>query len=180
MSVALRPDGTRAATASEDGTLRVWNLAVRYQLQVRPRRGRGWEGPQLTVGPACRHRELRQSPLPAPHAPPPPTLPPPQEDPKTLLTVPLTQLGLKEGQVFSRMAWGPDGTLAAAHGTHIHFIDTDSGKLLESLHAHDGEVRCLAWAPVEVEVAGGRAAALASCSSDRRVRVWRSPKPASG
>ena len=34
MCAAISPDGTRAATASEDGTLRVWKLDVRYALQV--------------------------------------------------------------------------------------------------------------------------------------------------
>lgn len=34
MSAAFSPDGSKAVTASKDGTLRVWNLAVRYQLQV--------------------------------------------------------------------------------------------------------------------------------------------------
>lgn len=38
MCAAISPDGTRAATASEDGTLRTWKLDVRYQLQV------GWGG----------------------------------------------------------------------------------------------------------------------------------------
>lgn len=34
MSAAFAPDGSRAVTASKDGTLRIWNTAVRYQLQV--------------------------------------------------------------------------------------------------------------------------------------------------
>jgi WD40 repeat protein len=34
MSAAFAPDGSKAVTASKDGTLRIWNLAVRYQLQV--------------------------------------------------------------------------------------------------------------------------------------------------
>jgi WD40 repeat protein len=35
MSAAFAPDGSKAVTASKDGTMRIWNLAVRYQLQVR-------------------------------------------------------------------------------------------------------------------------------------------------
>lgn len=45
MSAAFSPDGGRAVTASKDGTLRIWNTAVRYQLQVREVLcccGRGW------------------------------------------------------------------------------------------------------------------------------------------
>lgn len=34
MAVALNAEGSRAVTISKDGTLRVWNLAVRYHMQV--------------------------------------------------------------------------------------------------------------------------------------------------
>eukprot|EP00878_Enallax_costatus_P041432 GHUV01048209.1.p1 GENE.GHUV01048209.1~~GHUV01048209.1.p1 ORF type:complete len:101 (-),score=11.58 GHUV01048209.1:312-614(-) len=37
MSVAFNADGSRTITASKDGTLRIWNTAVRYHLQVCPR-----------------------------------------------------------------------------------------------------------------------------------------------
>jgi len=37
MAVALNPDGTRAVTASKDGTLRLWNLDVRYHMQEDPK-----------------------------------------------------------------------------------------------------------------------------------------------
>ncbi|KAI8469467.1 MAG: WD40-repeat-containing domain protein [Monoraphidium minutum] len=132
MCAAISPDGTRAATASEDGTLRVWKLDVRYQLQ---------------------------------------------EDPKTLLVAPLTDLGLRAGEVFERMAWGPDGTIAAAHGQFVHFFTGASARLLETLHAHEGRITCLAWAPGPLALGGGRrGAVLASSSADARVRVWRSPK----
>jgi WD40 repeat protein len=93
--------------------------------------------------------------------------------------VPLASLGLKEGQTFEKLAWGLDGTIAAVHGQHIHFVDSGSGRLLETLHAHEGPISCLTWAPALLDVGGGRrAAVLASCSGDRRVRVWRSPKAA--
>lgn len=49
-----------------------------------------------------------------------------QEDPKQLLKV---DLPLPKGQVFDRMAWGPDGTIAAALGGHIHFIDSRYGSV---------------------------------------------------
>jgi hypothetical protein len=38
-------------------------------------------------------------------------------------------LPLPNGQCFDRMAWGPDGTIAAAVGTHIHFLDSKTGKV---------------------------------------------------
>lgn len=81
MAAAFSPDGSRAVTASKDGSLRVWNTAVRYQLQ---------------------------------------------EDPKTLLRV---DLPLPGGQVFEQLAWGPDGTVAASLGGHIHFLDSKTGQV---------------------------------------------------
>jgi WD40 repeat protein len=64
-----------------------------------------------------------------------------QEDPKLLLKA---ALPLPAGQMFERLAWGPDGTIAAALGGSIHFLDSSSGKV--------------------------RARCLPACS---RVRVWR-------
>jgi hypothetical protein len=43
-----------------------------------------------------------------------------------LLNIPLP---LPKGQCFDRMAWGPDGTIAAAVGTHIHFLDSKTGQV---------------------------------------------------
>lgn len=56
MSVALSPDNKRAVTVSQDGTLRVWNIDVRYQmsedaktlLTVRLRRSAGVRGGCVT------------------------------------------------------------------------------------------------------------------------------------
>jgi hypothetical protein len=50
----------------------------------------------------------------------------PQEDPKTLLKV---DLPLPKGKVFEQLAWGPDGTIAASLGEHIHFIDGKRGQV---------------------------------------------------
>ena len=37
MSVAFSPDNKRAVTASKDGTMRVWNIDVRYHLSEDPK-----------------------------------------------------------------------------------------------------------------------------------------------
>jgi WD40 repeat protein len=49
--------------------------------------------------------------------------------------------------------------------------------VLEVLHAHDGRITSMVWSPVLLQVPGadGPVAVLASSSSDRRVRIWRSP-----
>lgn len=36
-AVGFSPDATKAVTASEDGTLRIWNISVRYKLQEDPK-----------------------------------------------------------------------------------------------------------------------------------------------
>jgi hypothetical protein len=37
MAVAFSPDSKRCVTASKDGTLRIWNIDVRYQLEEDPK-----------------------------------------------------------------------------------------------------------------------------------------------
>ncbi len=37
MCVAFSPDSKRCVTASKDGTLRVWNIDVRYHLEEDPK-----------------------------------------------------------------------------------------------------------------------------------------------
>jgi WD40 repeat protein len=100
-----------------------------------------------------------------------------QEDPKTLLVVPSP---LPKDQVFERLAWGPDGTIAAAYGTHVHFLSSQTGEVLEVVHAHEAPLSGMHWAPQRVPLgdAAHPVAVLATCSSDRRVRFWRSPAPA--
>jgi WD40 repeat protein len=50
-------------------------------------------------------------------------------------------------------------------------------QVLEVLHAHDGRITSMSWSPVLLPVPGADepVAVLASSSSDRRVRIWRSP-----
>lgn len=50
-------------------------------------------------------------------------------------------------------------------------------QVLEVLHAHEGSISHLVWCPKLVDLGGEEPeAVLASSSSDRRVRIWRSPK----
>lgn len=53
-----------------------------------------------------------------------------------------------------------------------------SMQVLEVLHAHEGTINQLVWAPrlMDLQGADEPVAVLASSSSDRRVRIWRSPK----
>jgi WD40 repeat protein len=58
MSVAFSPDGGRAVTASKDGTMRIWNTAVRYHLQVRRLTAGKKMKCELFPGLLCGTREL--------------------------------------------------------------------------------------------------------------------------
>jgi WD40 repeat protein len=50
-------------------------------------------------------------------------------------------------------------------------------QVLEVLHAHEGTISHLVWSPQLVHMGGEEpVAVLASSSTDRRVRIWRSPK----
>jgi hypothetical protein len=49
--------------------------------------------------------------------------------------------------------------------------------VLEALHAHEGRISHLVWSPRLVDLGDEEpAAVLASSSTDRRVRIWRSPR----
>ena len=62
MSVALSPDNRRAVTVSQDGTLRVWNIDVRYSMSEDPKTlltvRMGGGGTQRVGGAAVRLRDV--------------------------------------------------------------------------------------------------------------------------
>ena len=61
------------------------------------------------------------------------------EDPKVLLT---TGLSLPPGQCYRRIAWGPDGHIAAACDRMVHFLDARTGEVVDRVEeAHDAAVR---------------------------------------
>ena len=94
--------------------------------------------------------------------------------PPSLLARHKQELGA--GQFYRHLALGPGGVLAAASGGDLHFLDTATGALLDSVSpAHGGEVAALAWAPRTGRGLAG-AAVLASGGDDRAVHLWRSPK----
>jgi transducin beta-like protein 2 len=130
LCVEFSPDLNRAATASADGTLKIYNLNVRYHMQ---------------------------------------------EDPKILLSV---GLALPPGQCYSRLAWGPDGHIAAVRGHDVHILDSRTGELLENIRdAHSKDITAAVWAPTKLEGPQGKVAVLATAGEDGRVRLWRAPWP---
>jgi WD40 repeat protein len=96
-----------------------------------------------------------------------------QEDPKKLLTA---GLALPRGQCYSRLAWGPGGHIAAAHGATVHLLDARSGEQVEAIReAHSAEITDMEWSPAKMEGPQGRVAVLATAGRDGRVRLWRGP-----
>ena len=53
------------------------------------------------------------------------------------------------GGVYSHLAWGPTGQLAAACDNSIHFLDPWTGSIIDCVEAaHDAAISSLEWAPV--------------------------------
>jgi hypothetical protein len=70
--------------------------------------------------------------------PPPPHNAPPAQS-QVLLS---TGLSLPPGQCYSRLAWGPEGLIAGACGSTLHFIEARTGEVVDRVNdAHDAEVR---------------------------------------
>lgn len=134
LALAFSPDLARAATVSADGTLRLWDLNVRYTLN---------------------------------------------EDPHCIGIVELPDaLDVKQR---ARLAWGPGGVIALAHGTRLAFFDENGGGLLDRAeHTHARPIMALAWAPGRLTALDRAAWVLATAGADGRIRLWRAPdrKPA--
>ena len=96
-----------------------------------------------------------------------------REDPKVILSV---GLPLLPKQCYSLLAWGPDGFIAAVHGSTVHILDSRSGEVVEQIaDAHDAPITCAEWAPVKVAGPQGKVSVLATGSGDGKVRLWRGP-----
>lgn len=53
-----------------------------------------------------------------------------------------TGLSLPPGQCYKRVAWGPDGHIAAACDRMVHFLDARTGEVVDRVEdAHDAPVR---------------------------------------
>ena len=85
--------------------------------------------------------------LPSPTDPQRPTRLPPSLPAQVILS---TGLSLLPGKCYSRLAWGPEGLIAAACGNVLHFLDSRTGVVVDRVDdAHDAAVSSLdrAWLP---------------------------------
>ncbi|KAL4432387.1 hypothetical protein ABPG77_001686 [Micractinium sp. CCAP 211/92] len=96
------------------------------------------------------------------------------EDPKVLLT---TGLSLPPGQCYKRVAWGPDGHIAAACDRMLHFLDARTGEVVDRVEdAHDAPITCLEWSSSKLRGPQGVVSVLATGGLDGRVRLWAAPQ----
>jgi serine/threonine protein kinase len=149
-AVSFAADGRRLATASEDGTVRLWDPAAATETAtLRGQDGAVYaatfapEGQLLATGGDDGLLKLWSS------------------DTRTL------QASYRHGGgSIRRIALSPDGTTAALAGgdRHIELWDLKAGKLHASLHGHQSMVSALAFAP------DGRS--LASADTGGIIRIW--------
>ncbi len=86
---------------------------------------------------------------------------------------------LSGGRCYQRLALSPSGgVVAASYDGIVHLIDSVSGELMDSIDAHDGYISMMAWSPKPLAVPGlsDPLSVLCTCGTDKRVRLWRSPK----
>jgi WD40 repeat protein len=78
---------------------------------------------------------------------------------------------------YRRLAYGPDGIIAAVSGRDVHMLDSQTGSLLEVIEEpHAGSITEMAWAPVKYDLGGKGVSILGTSGTDNVVRLWRSPK----
>ena len=70
-----------------------------------------------------------------------PCLWPPFPRPPSVQVLLSTGLSLLPGKCYSRLAWGPEGLIAAACGSVLHFLDSRTGEVVDRVDdAHEAAV----------------------------------------
>lgn len=148
--IAWSPDGRMLATASRDGTARVYDARSGRALLVLPCDGVmvesvAWSPDSARLATAGRDRVVRIWDAAS-------------GEPVRLLT--------GTGYIGRQVAWSPDGRHVAASSKDriVRVWEADTGRLVHELHGHGDDVWGVAWSPD-----GNR---LASASHDQTAIVW--------
>jgi WD40 repeat protein/serine/threonine protein kinase len=149
-AVAWDRDGTRLASGSYDGTVKVWDAAT--GKEIRTLRGHGHEVNAVAWSPDGTRLASAS-----------------QDGPVKVwdvatATATLTLRGHTQG--VPSVAWSPDGMrlASASDDQTVRVWGAATGKNTRTLRGHGTEVRAVAWSP------DGKW--LASASADRTVKVW--------
>ena len=146
-SVVWSPDGKTLASASDDGTIRLWEAASGQPVRTLGQKGSvksvAWSPDGKTLASASNDDSIQLWEVAS------------GQLVRTLQT---------QSSVWS-VAWSPDGKiLASASDETIRLWVAASGQPQRTLHGHEGHVTSVAWSP------DGKI--LASASDDKTIRLW--------
>jgi len=151
-ALAANADGSRLASGSQDGTVRIWDVPSGRELAVLCRSSNAvmsvaWspDGSKLISGSSSGLKiwDIATG--------------------KELRAIPAAANG---SGAIRTVAWSPDGRrLAGGDSAHtIHIWDAATGEAVAELSGHNAQVNCVAWRVDNVRLASG--------AEDGTVRVW--------
>lgn len=127
----------RVVTTSKDGTIKLWNIDVRYHLDEDPKCLLTLPNPEI----APSHTVTADSSE--------------EQKGKKKKAAPKVEQAAAF-PILDRIAIAPDNnTLAISVGHTLAWLDLGSGEVIEKIeHAHDGRISSLVWLPVKYSVEG--------------------------
>lgn len=92
------------------------------------------------------------------------------EDAKCLLT------HRQPGKPYEMMAWCENGTLVATLGSSLYFLDSSSGRLIDSIpEAHSKSITSICVSSAAVRFGSATGYVVSTGSKDQKARIWAVP-----